>query len=188
MVQPEKSEAGPVESAGGAIARSPAETTRRGLLERLSSWMMFLGMAGGYGLFGVLAARFLYPARPTAMGWLYVADLARFPVGESLQYQTPAGEQVLITRQGEETAATSFIALSSTCPHLGCKVHWESVNTRFFCPCHNGSFDAQGVATGGPPKSDNKSLPRFELKVKNGLLYINAPLKPLPLGKNFKSA
>ena len=185
MVRTGESESGSAELGGAGEASA---TTRRSLLERLSSWMMFLGMAGGYGLFGALAARFLYPARPTAMGWLFAAELARFPVGESLVYQTPAGDLVLITRQGEEAAASSFIALSSTCPHLGCKVHWESVNSRFFCPCHNGTFDAQGIATGGPPKSDNKSLPRFELKVENGLLYINAPLKPLPLGKNLNTA
>jgi hypothetical protein len=54
-------------------------------------------------------------------------------------------------------------------------VHWEAQNERFFCPCHNGTFDAWGVGTGGPPGDAGQSLPRYELKVDGGLLYIAVP-------------
>ena len=107
---------------------------------------MILGLSGGYGTFGALAARYLYPARAEPRAWLYVEALGRLQPGDSLPYVTPSGDNVSITRQGEADSSESFIALSSTCPHLGCHVHWESVGSRFFCPCHNGTFDKVGVA------------------------------------------
>jgi Rieske Fe-S protein len=89
---------------------------------------------------------------------------------------------VIITRQGEGGEVSDFIALSSTCPHLGCRVHWESPNQRFFCPCHNGTFDPQGRATGGPPKAAGQDLPRYPLKIERGLLYIEVPTRTLSVG------
>jgi Rieske Fe-S protein len=97
--------------------------------------------------------------------------------------KSPAGDNVLITRQGQGEAAGDFIALSSTCPHLGCRVHWESAENRFFCPCHNGTFDRGGSATGGPPAAEHKNLPRYPLRVENGLLFINVPLRAVPIGQ-----
>lgn len=143
---------------------------------------MFLGLGGGYGMFAALAARYLYPARPDARGWLYAIELNRLKPGDSAPFVTPAGDSVVISRLGEKDSADNFVALSSTCPHLGCKVHWEAVGDRFFCPCHNGSFDRNGTATGGPPAAEGKDLPRYPLKVDNGLLFINVPLNAIPVG------
>jgi Rieske Fe-S protein len=56
------------------------------------------------------------------------------------------------------------VALSNTCPHLGCKVHWEIRNQRFFCPCHQGVFDSDGVATAGPPAAEGKNLKKFSIR------------------------
>jgi Rieske Fe-S protein len=86
---------------------------------------------------------------------------------------------VTITRFQEGSDADAFLALSTTCPHLGCRVHWEPHNSRFFCPCHNGVFDAQGKATQGPPADANQSLPQFPVKVENGLVFIEAPTEVL---------
>jgi Rieske Fe-S protein len=70
-----------------------------------------------------------------------------------------------------------FVALSSICPHLGCRVHWESHNERFFCPCHNGAFDSSGKAIAGPPKTANQTLPEYPLKVVDGSLYIEMSIE-----------
>ncbi|REJ93270.1 MAG: ubiquinol-cytochrome c reductase iron-sulfur subunit, partial [Planctomycetota bacterium] len=78
------------------------------------------------------------------------------------------------SRLKDDGNAGDFVALSSICPHLGCQVHWESQNDRFFCPCHNGAFDAAGQPLSGPPKDDNQPLPQFPLKVENNLLFIQA--------------
>lgn len=135
------------------------------------------GLAAGYGTFATLAARYLYPPQGGSTGWLFATELSRIKKGESFVFRSPAGASIVIARQSEVGKAEDFIALSSTCPHLGCQVHWEGQNNRFFCPCHNGSFDASGVATGGPPKDANQSLPRYPLKVEYGLLYIEVPLE-----------
>jgi len=157
-----------------------AAEDRRGFFSRC---LMLLGLGGGYGMFGALAARYLYPARPDARGWLYTIELSRLKTGDSIPFVTPAGDNVLITRQGDGESSDNFIALSSTCPHLGCKVHWEAVGERFFCPCHNGTFDRKGTATSGPPAAEGKNLPQYLVRVDNGLLLINVPLNAIPVGE-----
>jgi cytochrome b6-f complex iron-sulfur subunit len=167
---------------GSSNLASEEHGSRRGFLSRLSGWLMGLGLLSGYGVFGAYAARFLYPARPEPRAWLYVGRLEELGRMGSLTYTSPAGDPVLITKQGDSGAGGDFIALSSTCPHLGCKVHWEAANERFFCPCHNGTFDTAGVATGGPPAAAGQNLPRYVLKVENDLLFINVPLRGVPIG------
>jgi Rieske Fe-S protein len=138
----------------------------------LAAGAMAGGLAAGYGTFALFAGRFLYPARPAPTEWLFVSDLASFRPGDSRVYRTPAGSPVAIARRGSAGTVDDFLALSSTCPHLGCQVHWEPQHNRFFCPCHNGAFDPSGKATAGPPADAGQSLLRYPLKVENGLLFI----------------
>lgn len=135
------------------------------------------GLTAGYGTFAAYAGRFLYPTDDGALGWQFVATLDDFDVGDAREFVAPSGAKVVIARQGDTDDADAFIALSSVCPHLGCQVHWESQNDRFFCPCHNGVFDPQGKATEGPPAKAKQSLLEFRVKVENGLLYVEVPLK-----------
>ncbi len=158
-----------------AEALRPAELERRTFLDRMASAVMAFGLAAGYGLFSAIGGRYLFPARAADTLWQFVLVLADVPPGESRTYAAPTGQRVVITRIGDAGAADDFIALSSVCPHLGCQVHWESQNDRFFCPCHNGAFDPSGVATAGPPKDAGQSLARYPLKVENGLLFIEVP-------------
>lgn len=130
-------------------------------------------------MFAALIGRFLYPARTQEARWQYLAILAQFPQGESMSYRAPAGQTIVITRIGESPDADSFVALSSVCPHLGCQVHWESANDRFFCPCHNGVFNPEGQAIAGPPADAGQRLSRYPLLVENGLLFIKVSLSPL---------
>jgi Rieske Fe-S protein len=111
-----------------------------------------------------------------------VEQLARLGVGATVLYMTPAGHRVNITRRAAGETPDDFAALSSVCPHLGCQVHWEPQNNRYFCPCHNGVFSPDGVATGGPPAEAGQRLASYPLKVESGILYIQAPLDALPTG------
>lgn len=158
-----------------APADEPESPERRTFLTTASSLFMAGGLVAGYGAFGTMAGRYLYPAKDTPRGWLYVTRVDALKVGDSLAYTAPSGATVAIARQNNAGSEEDFIALSSTCPHLGCKVHWEGQNQRFFCPCHNGAFNAQGVGIDGPPKG--QALSRYPLKVERGLLYIEVPLE-----------
>ncbi|MFQ5695612.1 MAG: ubiquinol-cytochrome c reductase iron-sulfur subunit [Terriglobia bacterium] len=140
---------------------------------------MLAGLLGGYGAFASIAARFLYPAKSQRKRWMFVVVANRMREGESLLYRTPAGATVNVTRQGVSGRAEDFSALSSTCPHLGCQVQWEAEKNRHFCPCHNGTFDAAGKGTGGPPAEAGLFLSSYNLKVEKGLLYIEAPVSSL---------
>lgn len=164
---------------------SPSSSTQ-GERRTFIKWSWGLGMAAAlaaaYGTLAAFMARFLYPARPTRRGWQMVIELAGIRSGQSLIYRLPNGSPVNITRVGENGSAEDFLALSSTCPHLGCQVHWESQNNRFFCPCHNGIFTPDGVGIGGPPGDAGQSLPKYPLKVENRLLFIEVPLDQVAAG------
>ena len=108
-----------------------------------------------------------------------MTEEANLSVGDSILFRGPSGEQINVTRQARSGGTDDFIALSSTCPHLGCQVYWEAQNERYFCPCHNGTFDLQGVGTGGPPGDAGQSLPRYDLKVENGMLFIGVSMSSL---------
>lgn len=168
----------------GDLSDSGTAVSRRDALGTFTSLAMVGGLAAGYGTFFALAGRFLYPTRREPVWW-FVANAGQIPPGESIAFVAPSGLPVVIKRTaganepGAEPSVESFVALSSTCPHLGCRVHWESAQTRFFCPCHNGSFDPEGRPTGGPPLAADQHLPRYRLRIESGLLYIEMPEAPL---------
>ncbi|MFO0928014.1 MAG: ubiquinol-cytochrome c reductase iron-sulfur subunit [Gemmataceae bacterium] len=160
-------------------ADEPQEEDRRGFLAQTSTVLMAGGVLASYGTLGVMAARYLYPAKPQQRAWLFVTEVNRLGQGQGFAYRSPTGHAVTITRRGEGDTPDDFLALSSTCPHLGCQVHWEAHNQRFFCPCHNGVFTPEGKAIEGPPAEVGQSLANYPLKVENGLLYIEVPVEKL---------
>jgi len=44
-------------------------------------------------------------------------------------------------------------ALSAVCPHLGCIVHWNSLEGTWDCPCHGSRFGTDGAVLNGPAVS-----------------------------------
>lgn len=149
--------------------RSAEQPDRR---EFLSTAAMTAGLVGGYGAFALIAGRFLYPARGAEPSWRFVIEECRMKVGDLIVYRPSVGGAVNIARRSLNGEVDDFVALSSTCPHLGCRVSWESSKGCFFCPCHNGSFDRTGRGNGGPPGRARQSLPRYNLKLEEGLLHI----------------
>lgn len=171
--------AGAHEAQSHAEGVDPAELSRRGFLSRLSGVVMGVGLLAAYGTFGRYALRFLSPPAGDGRRWMFVAATREVSEGDSLRYTAPTGEPINITRQGTTGLASDFVALSSTCPHLGCQVHWEAQNVRFFCPCHNGVFDPSGQPLEGPPAEAGQSLPEYPLRVEGGLLFILVPTERL---------
>lgn len=173
MAESPTRESGTVNPTTSSQAAGEAETRRDFL--GVSSAAMAAGLAAGYGALGYSGARFLMPTDSGLGEWQFVATVAQLAQGHSLQYTSPAGQRVVVARQSNGEDADAFIALSSVCPHLGCQVHWESVENRFFCPCHNGAFDPSGNPTAGPPFAAKTPLSRFPLKVERGVLFIQVP-------------
>jgi menaquinol-cytochrome c reductase iron-sulfur subunit len=62
-----------------------------------------------------------------------------------------------------------FRILSPVCPHLGCSVRWVGDQEKFICPCHSGSFTADGERIAGPPP---RSMDALESKVEGGVLKV----------------
>lgn len=152
---------------------------RRSFFGRVSGLAMAAGLVGGYGAFGAIAVRYLYPDRGPEKAWLFVAVAGDFRPGTSRLYTSPDGARITIARRGDTGEVGDFTALSSVCPHLGCQVHWEAVNNRFFCPCHNGVFAPDGKAISGPPGDAGQTLSRYPLRIDKGLLFIEAAVESL---------
>jgi Rieske Fe-S protein len=140
-----------------------------------------------------MAARYLFPTGDEDMNWQFVATLEQLAQSHTFEYIAPWGARIVIARHepsqpgvGEASigreqaeAEASFVALSSICPHLGCAVHWEPQHARFFCPCHNGAFDAQGQAIAGPPAAAAQSLTRYAVEIRDQSLFVWVPLRGL---------
>ena len=155
---------------------APGVPERREFFQTASNLAMGASLVASYGLFAAHAGRFLYRERAQPRAWVFVTDVAGVSVGQSMSFRVPGGEKISITRHDFSGEASDFKALSSTCPHLGCQVHWQAQLRRFFCPCHNGVFDADGNATEGPPADAGQSLPSYPLKFELGHLYIEVPV------------
>ena len=67
------------------------------------------------------------------------------------------GEPVIVVREADN----SIRAFTATCTHLGCTVSYRPQMPGFYCKCHNGKYDVNGVNVPGTrPKS-----PLTELQV-----------------------
>ena len=64
--------------------------------------------------------------------------------------------------------ATGYKAISLICTHNGCIVTYNG-SRGFYCPCHGGSYDANGNVTAGPPPSP---LPTYTVTQSGTVLTI----------------
>src|ERR1700730_5518831 len=59
--------------------------------------------------------------------------------------------------------------LTSICPHLGCTVPWNKEKKQFVCPCHGGTFSANGSRVSGPSQ---RGMDTLETSVQDGQLLV----------------
>jgi cytochrome b6-f complex iron-sulfur subunit len=109
--------------------------------------------------------RFLFPSdRGKTTRKLYAGDVGQIPAGKSFSFTDLKGQRLNIVNTGDE-----FIALSTQCTHLGCQVFWKEREKLFFCPCHDGFFDARGNVVKGPPPAP---LTTYKVEVVGQSIYI----------------
>jgi quinol---cytochrome c reductase iron-sulfur subunit, bacillus type len=60
--------------------------------------------------------------------------------------------------------------LSPVCPHLGCEITWQKEAKRFYCPCHNSVFSADGKLVSGPSP---RGMDGLESKSSDGHLLVH---------------
>jgi Rieske Fe-S protein len=72
---------------------------------------------------------------------------------------------VWLTKRGDR-----IVALSTTCPHLGCSVSANADGSGFGCPCHTSTFDTNGHKTGGPTPRDMDTL---DTRVEAGFVLVD---------------
>jgi quinol---cytochrome c reductase iron-sulfur subunit, bacillus type len=125
----------------------------------------FVAVVGGAlsALLGVFALR---PASAASRDrWVRAAALTdlkpNVPVPRVLTvsrvdgwYRERARQTVFLVWDGDKQVR----ALSATCTHLGCQVHWDTQAARFRCPCHGGVYDASGRVVSGPPPRPLESI------------------------------
>jgi cytochrome b6-f complex iron-sulfur subunit len=64
-----------------------------------------------------------------------------------------------VVAQGIIVANTTsgYIAIDSTCTHMGCTIAYSSTNNNFPCPCHGSVFSTTGSVVNGPALTALKS-------------------------------
>lgn len=97
--------------------------------------------------------------------------LALIPVGGRLHAQHGDIPVEVIRQQ------SGYLVRSLLCTHQGCEVQWQPESKNYFCPCHEGRFDANGEPIQGPPRRALRILPAT---VEGADLVIHDPQSPDP--------
>jgi len=98
-----------------------------------------LSLSGLLGLGGLI--RFL-SYRPDP------APPAQFDLGLAANYPPGSRTELADARALLIHTPNGFVAYSTICPHLGCRV--QPADEGFKCPCHGSRFDRQGAVLNGP--------------------------------------
>lgn len=152
---------------------------RRHFLKYFINGSAFTCVIASYAYFASLLMQFFYSGKSSRVKWTFVSTLDELKKIKTMGYVSPIGETITLTFEESSKGAESYRALSSTCPHLGCQVFWQGAKKQFFCPCHNGIFDASGNPLEGPPAQAKQKLLEYPIRVKMGLVFIQVPTEKL---------
>lgn len=119
---------------------------------------------------GVMTAAILVPAVGFAVAdsvkeeewrWVDVGPFSDFPDGvTSIAVSGPFPESD--RRAFVRNRDGALTVIWNRCAHLGCPVAYSSGADSYTCPCHGGSYDAQGRVIAGPPP---RPLDRMDVKI-----------------------
>jgi Rieske Fe-S protein len=118
---------------------------------------------GGFAVLGLASLRSLFhlSSRPPRLVFIPSAELEKLKSGPLF------GEDYILVK-----ASGGILAFSRKCPHLGCKLNFEPVQSFIFCPCHGSKFTLQGKYISGPAKKD---LSRLNTKPSDKGIFLALP-------------
>ncbi len=113
----------------------------------------FLRWLGG-GWLGALVASLLYPLLRTVIPpykepeevTLPLTELSDFPPNSVKHFAW--GVKPGILQKKEDGSLQAFVGV---CTHLDCNVQYLAAQHKFFCACHEGWYDENGLNIAGPP-------------------------------------
>jgi menaquinol-cytochrome c reductase iron-sulfur subunit len=158
-------------------AANVADPTKRSFLAAL----LAVGAAGVGAVLALPVIRFvLYPllAKTTEIQWSDIGQVSELqpgaaPMKRLIQVEQRDGWRKLISEKAVYVVqgdGGKLKVLSPICPHLGCSVAWNDGSGHFVCPCHGGTFAADGARISGPPP---RSMDELETKVEDGVLKVH---------------
>ena len=155
---------------GGApacqIHPAPAPMERRSFLVWLAGAV--IGLAGLFSAATVVQA-LVPPNRSidgkTKVGKLAVGRVSELSIGKPVAANY--GDDVLFLIKKPDNG---IVVLSQTCPHVGCKLAFNSTSKQFDCPCHASHFSIDGKKLGGPAPRDMYAA---DFTVTNGEIVVS---------------
>jgi Rieske Fe-S protein len=137
-------------------------------MERRKALNYLLGTAFGGWLASVFfpVLRYLNPPGEPETGApaIKVATIGEIPVNgvETFQFGRKPGA-LLYLSNGE------YRAFNTTCTHLSCITQYQPEKKLFWCACHGGAFDLNGINIAGPPP---RPLERFQVEIKGDEIWV----------------
>lgn len=113
----------------------------------LKSVVAFVPISAAFAGLAAMGIRFITPVKREINRKIFTVGLEELPLNATKRFKDLQGRDLMIVRTGEREVK----AISTVCTHLGCTVFWQKDRQEFFCPCHNGSFDKNGIVIAGPP-------------------------------------
>jgi menaquinol-cytochrome c reductase iron-sulfur subunit len=164
-----------------ADVEAPEILSRRRFLEKLSIALgSFCAAVVGLPLIGfVIAPLFRKPPQQ----WTSLGKVDNYEVGKTVSVSvldtSPLPWAGITAKNAvwlRRVDATTFIAFSANCTHLGCPVRWMEGAQLFLCPCHGGVYYHDGAVAAGPPP---RPLYRYDVRLENGEVKINSVIVPI---------
>ena len=138
------------------------ELTRR---DFLANTAMTIGLVASLGTGIFYGIKYLVPEKKKVKFIeVLVGNVRELPVNSAKEFIDNQGKKAILVNNGQEIKAFSKI-----CTHLGCEVEWQAEKKQFFCPCHEGFFDANGKNIAGPPP---RPLNEYKVTVKDDNIFV----------------
>jgi Rieske Fe-S protein len=110
----------------------------------------------------------------TATDWFPVINVAELG-NQAVKFVSEPVVGYIVRYEGtddDRTKQGQIIAMSAACTHRGCIVQWSGSDRKYHCPCHGGVFTEDGDTDHDTSSLYLNSLPRLDVKVENGKIYV----------------